>query len=84
MNTDLLTGAAGFVGRSIAAELLNRGNQVRRIDNFSTGKRENLQGVESMDFNEADINDAAAISKACRASIVSSMRRLSPQFRSRP
>lgn len=62
----LVTGAAGFIGSSIAAELLARGQSVRGIDNFSTGKRENLVGLEAMQFIEADINDAAACAKACR------------------
>jgi nucleoside-diphosphate-sugar epimerase len=66
MDTYLVTGAAGFIGRSIAAELLARGKRVRGIDNFVTGKRENLRGLEAMDFIEADINDAAAVAKACR------------------
>ncbi len=66
MDTYLVTGAAGFIGRSIAAELLLRGKRVRGIDNFSTGKRENLCGLEAMDFIEADINDAAAVARACR------------------
>jgi len=65
METYLVTGAAGFIGRSIAAELLARGKKVRGIDNFVTGKRENLLGLEAMDFIEADINDAAAVAKAC-------------------
>jgi UDP-glucose 4-epimerase len=66
METYLVTGAAGFIGRSIAAELLARGKKVRGIDNFVTGKRENLLGLETMDFIEADINDAAAVAQACR------------------
>jgi UDP-glucose 4-epimerase len=65
MDTFLVTGAAGFIGRSIAAELLARGKRVRGIDNFATGKRENLRGLEAMDFIEADINDAAAMARAC-------------------
>jgi len=63
----LVTGAAGFIGRSIAAELLARGEQVRGIDNLSTGKRENLVGLEAMEFIEADLNDARACTEACRA-----------------
>jgi UDP-glucose 4-epimerase len=66
METYLVTGAAGFIGRSIAAELLARGKKVRGIDNFVTGKHENLLGLEAMDFIEADINDAAAVAEACR------------------
>jgi UDP-glucose 4-epimerase len=66
METCLVTGAAGFIGRSIAAELLARGKRVRGIDNFVTGKHENLLGLEAMDFIEADINDAEAVAEACR------------------
>ena len=65
MDTYLVTGAAGFIGRSIAAELLARGKRVRGIDNFSTGKHSNLVGLEAMDFIEADINDTEAVAKAC-------------------
>jgi|SRR5688572_11244672 len=38
----LVTGGAGFIGSHIAEELLRRKHQVRVLDNFSTGKRENL------------------------------------------
>jgi UDP-glucose 4-epimerase len=61
----LVTGAAGFIGRSIAAELLARGETVRGIDNLSTGKRENLIGLEAMEFIEADLADPAVCAKAC-------------------
>ena len=62
----LVTGAAGFIGRSIAAELLKRGETVRGIDNFITGKRENLVGLESMEFLEADLADPSACATACQ------------------
>jgi len=59
----LVTGAAGFIGRSIAAELLARGESVRGVDNFVTGKRSNLVGLESMEFIEGDL----AIPEVCAA-----------------
>ena len=61
----LVTGAAGFIGRSIAAELLQRGETVRGIDNFLTGKRENLIGLEGMEFQEGDLTDPFACMRAC-------------------
>lgn len=61
----LVTGAAGFIGRSIAAELLKRGETVRGIDNFITGKRSNLIGLEAMEFLEGDLTDPAACTPAC-------------------
>jgi UDP-glucose 4-epimerase len=61
----LVTGAAGFIGRSIAAALLARGETVRGIDNLITGKRSNLAGLEAMEFIEADLTDPTACAKAC-------------------
>jgi UDP-glucose 4-epimerase len=61
----LVTGAAGFIGRSIAAALLARGETVRGIDNFITGKRTNLVGLEAMEFIEGDLSDPAACVEAC-------------------
>jgi nucleoside-diphosphate-sugar epimerase len=61
----LVTGAAGFIGRSIAAALVERGESVRGIDNFSTGKRENLAGLEGIELIEGDLTDPAICKKAC-------------------
>lgn len=65
MASYLVTGVAGFIGRSIAAALLARGETVRGIDNFITGKRSNLVGLEAMDFIEGDLTDPAACAQAC-------------------
>ena len=62
----LITGIGGFIGSSLARELLQRGEQVRGVDNFSTGKRENLaQILAQIDFREADILDLDAMKLAC-------------------
>jgi UDP-glucose 4-epimerase len=61
----LVTGAAGFIGRSIAAALLDRGEAVRGVDSFITGKRANLAGLEAMEFIEGDLADPAVCAKAC-------------------
>jgi nucleoside-diphosphate-sugar epimerase len=61
----LVTGVAGFIGRSIAAELLKRGETVRGIDSFITGKRANLTGLEAMEFIEGDLADPVACVRAC-------------------
>jgi UDP-glucose 4-epimerase len=63
--TYLVTGAAGFIGRSIAATLLARGESVRGIDSFITGNRGNLVGLEAMEFIEGDLSDPDACAKAC-------------------
>jgi UDP-glucose 4-epimerase len=60
-----VTGVAGFIGRSIAAALLARGESVRGIDNFITGKRSNLVGLEKMEFMEGDLADPVACAQAC-------------------
>lgn len=67
MATYLVTGIAGFIGSALARELLRRGECVRGLDNFSTGRRENLAAIlDRIDMHEADLNDAAAVERACR------------------
>ena len=46
MATYLVTGGAGFIGSNIVLELLRRGEHVRILDNFSTGKRSTVQELE--------------------------------------
>jgi nucleoside-diphosphate-sugar epimerase len=62
----LITGIAGFIGSSLARALVEHGEQVRGIDNYLTGKAENLAGLENqIDFREVDLRDAAATRAAC-------------------
>lgn len=66
MATYLVTGAAGFIGSHLTEALVARGEQVRALDNFATGRRENLDAVmNQIDFYEADLCDAEAVMKAC-------------------
>jgi len=62
----LVTGAAGFIGSSLVRALLDRGDEVRGIDNFATGRRENLTEVLSrIDFRQIDILDLDSLREAC-------------------
>jgi len=66
MSLYLITGIGGFIGSSLARALLARGEQVRGVDNFSTGKRENIAEIlDRIEFREADLLDADAMHKAC-------------------
>src|SRR5207244_9198699 len=67
MSTYLITGVAGFIGSSLARAVLEQGDKVRGVDNFATGKLENLQEIlHQIDFREADILDLDAMNEACK------------------
>ncbi|MGA8617560.1 MAG: SDR family oxidoreductase [Candidatus Sulfotelmatobacter sp.] len=62
----LITGIGGFIGSSLAQALLQRGQKVRGIDNFSTGKRENIEQIAGqIDSRQADLLDLGAMNLAC-------------------
>jgi nucleoside-diphosphate-sugar epimerase len=66
MTTYLITGIAGFIGSSLARALLDRGDKIRGLDNYLTGKPANLAGLyDRIDLQEADLRDAAAVRSAC-------------------
>jgi UDP-glucose 4-epimerase len=68
MATYLITGVAGFIGSALARAVLAQGDQVRGIDNLSTGRRENLAEILArIDFQEADVLDLPALYDACRS-----------------
>ena len=60
----LVTGGAGFIGSNIVEGLVRRGHRARVLDNFSTGRRENLQGLEGVEVVEGDLRDPAALARA--------------------
>ena len=65
MGLYLVTGGAGFIGSSIARALIARGDGVRVIDNFSTGKRENLGDIaDRVELLEGDIRDDKLLARA--------------------
>lgn len=57
MNQVLVTGGAGFVGSHMCAALAQQGCKVSCLDNFSTGRRENVEGINAVRVMEGDVND---------------------------
>jgi len=65
MGTFLVTGGAGFIGSHIAAALVERGDEVRVLDNLSTGHVNNMASFrDRIEFVEADLLDAPALEQA--------------------
>ena len=68
----LVTGGAGFIGLHIVHTLLEQGASVRVLDNFSTGKRENLERLtgqfngNQLEIFEGDLRDASRVEEAVR------------------
>lgn len=63
----LVTGGAGFIGSHITEELVKRGESVRVLDNFLTGKKENLTSfLTDIDLIEGDIRDYSQCQKAVK------------------
>lgn len=64
-NIVVVTGGAGFIGSHIVDALLKRNWHVRVVDNFCTGRRENLDPIcDQIELIEADINDSPALAAA--------------------
>jgi UDP-N-acetylglucosamine 4-epimerase len=64
----LVTGGAGFIGSHIVERLVKEGYEVKVLDNFSTGRRENLAAVAAqIEIIEGDIRDFPAVCQAVRS-----------------
>jgi UDP-glucose 4-epimerase len=62
----LVTGIAGFIGSAIARGLLEKGESVRGLDDFSTGKWENIVEIQNdIDFRGVSLLDQAGLASAC-------------------
>lgn len=65
MGRYLVTGGAGFIGSNITRALIQQGESVRVLDNLSTGKIENLEGINGdLTFIEGDICDFDTVQRA--------------------
>ena len=63
----LVTGGAGFIGSNLAERLLRNGVEVRVLDNFATGSRDNLEGLAGdIELIEGDIQSYERVSTAVR------------------
>ena len=63
----LITGGAGFIGSNLAHALVARGESVRILDDFSTGRPQNLQGIEEgIEIVRGDLRDSEAVARAVR------------------
>jgi UDP-glucose 4-epimerase len=60
----LVTGGAGFIGHHIVRALASRGDAPVVLDNFSTGSRDRLAGIERVHLVDGDIRDRAALDQA--------------------
>lgn len=62
----LITGGAGFIGSWLTRTLVERGEQVRALDNFITGQRQNLEDIlDRIELHEADLRDPEKLRTAC-------------------
>jgi nucleoside-diphosphate-sugar epimerase len=61
----LVTGGAGFIGSNLVRALLERGDEVRVLDNFSTGNRANLEGLD-VEIIEGELRSYERVHNAVR------------------
>ncbi|UCD07054.1 MAG: SDR family oxidoreductase [Candidatus Aenigmatarchaeota archaeon] len=67
MTTILVTGGAGFIGSNLVEDLVSQGYNIKVLDNFETGKRENLSGLENkIELVKGDIRDMRLVKNAVK------------------
>ncbi len=66
----LITGGAGFIGSNLAENLVGTGHKVTVLDNLLSGFRDNLNGLDSLDFIEGDVRDPKSVELATRGAEV--------------
>src|SRR5689334_22904042 len=67
MDSALVTGGAGFIGSRLVRSLAGSGIRIRVLDNYSSGRPENLTGIgRHVELVEGDVRNAIACRNACR------------------
>lgn len=63
----LVTGGAGFIGSNLAEALLNEGHNIRVLDNFSSGRQENIQKIaKDIELIRGDLRSPETVEKAVK------------------
>lgn len=66
METYAISGVAGFIGSNLAESILARGDRVRGLDNFHSGKMSNLRHLSDVELIEGDVRDPLVCKKLCK------------------
>lgn len=69
MSRFLVTGGAGFIGSNLTFELVDRGEEIKVLDNNSTGNKENIKGLitkKRIEYIKGDLRNEATVKKCCK------------------